>query len=576
MVAEAHSLQSPTMASPRTADRMVAWLEAQGVERVFGIPGGAIAPLFDAFADSPIEVVVCQHEQMAAYLASGEALETGRPGVVLATAGPGVLNTVTAVAAAYEDELPLLVISGEVRSPWAGGGALQDGAPGRLDIGHLFTPITRHRGLVERAETAVAALADAWNATLQHPRGPALLRVPVDICGGPCVRSVHVCDVPTTEAPEWDDDAIHAMVRHLVQAERPAILAGVGARSAGLRDALHALAERLACPILTDLDAKSLVDETHPCVMGVVGPGQSPAATATLQRGIDVLLVVGSRIDDTTTHGFEDALRPTTALLQIDHDPARIDRTWPSDVSACGDLAAIATALLAAVPTLASDVVETRRRALRTAPPIQSSTPFRALEPSRAHDPRRVITDLQAAYPNATFFTDIGNHLLFATRHLVSTEEGTYHAGFGLGGMGSGIGRAMGTASARSEDDAPVVCVCGDGGTLMVGTELATAAKYGIPAVFCIFDDALYGMVDAGMRTHYGRAESTALPTVDLVAFAKALGVSVVDVKDASDLTPPEGHRGPLVLRVAVDSDVQAPNPRLASVMKGTASTVEA
>ena len=542
--------------STRTADVLVDWLYQQGVRRVYGIPGGAVAPLFDALVDSPITAVICQHEGMAGYLAAGEARATGRPGVVAVTSGPGILNTITPVAAAFEDEVPLIVIAGEVRTEWAGRGALQDGGPSGLDVRSIFRSVTRFQDDLSQPGRSTDLLGRAWEAALTHPRGPALLRIPVDVsrAAAPSVPEWRSSLLPS----EPDVAALERASALLRGAERPAIFAGVGARAASLGPILEGLAYRLRAPVFTDLEAKSLVPETDPMCLGLYGPGQGPQATRYLAEGVDVLLTVGARLDDTTTGGFGDALRPSQALIQLDHDPRRLGRLWPAEISLLGDLRGMcqllyeATDPLPAATLLARDLAVRRCRASIEPAHCTEGPPF---------DPRAVVRALHVAWPDATFVTDIGNHMLFTARHLTTDRVGSFQASTGLAGMGSGIGTAMGMAAAGA---GPVVGICGDGGLLMVGNELATCARYGIGVVLCVFDDGRLNMVDHGMRYEYGRSESAALPEVSLVDWARSLGAHAVDVASLEDLVPPEGGSDrPVLLRVPVDPAVRMSNPRL-------------
>lgn len=543
----------------RAADRAVQWLYEHGVRRVFGIPGGTISPLYDALVTSDIEVVVCQHEAMAAYLASGEALETGRPGVVAVTSGPGILNTVTSVAAAFHDEIPLLVLAGEVRTDWRGRGALQDGSAYGLDIRRVFAPVTRFQDELTQPERMDELLGRAWAAAREHPRGPALLRIPVDI-GSSAVGSV----------PEWRSPArvqrvdvagVEAAARLLSEASRPAILVGVGARSTHAGRAIERLAYRLRAPVMSDIEGKSVVPDTERLYVGQLGLGQYPSVSRLLDEGVDVLVSVGARLDDTATLGFDERVRPSRGLIQIDHDPHRMGRAWRADVELLGDVRATCEMLVDAVEPLAVEAVFERRVRIeglteepRPAVPALAQAPF---------DPRSVVAAMREAWPDATFFTDIGNHLLFAAEHVDSRRSGDFHASVGLAGMGCGIGAAMGMAAARGIEGEAVVCICGDGGLLMVGSELATAAKYQIPVVLCVFDDGRHGMVQMGMEAQYGRAAFSVLPDVLLVDYARSLGVDVVDVASPDDLRPPPGPRRPLVLRVPVDRSVRPTNPRV-------------
>lgn len=541
----------------RTADAILEWLQEQGIERIYGIPGGAVAPLFDALADASIELVMCQHEGMAGYLACGEALATGRPGIVLVTSGPGVLNTLTSVAAAFQDEIPLIVLAGEVRTDWSGRGALQDGGTSGLDVRSIFRSVTRFQDELSQPERVAHLLSAAWDAATTHPRGPALLRVPVDLCAGvSAVPEWRASVEPTAACPP----ALEGAARLLASAQRPALLAGVGARSAGLGPLLERLAYRMRMPILTDLEAKGVVSEADPLCLGLHGPGQGAAVSAYVEAGIDVLLTVGARLDDTATHGFSELLRPSRALIQLDHDPSRLHRAWHAELGFVGDLRAMCEALLEACAPLPP--LELLRRHAQILDAREATPEVTHQMGGAPFDPHGVVIELQRLWGgDAIFLTDIGNHMLFTAHNLVVVRPGTFHASTGLAGMGSGIGAAMGMAASLGTET-PVVCVCGDGGLLMVGNELATCARYGIPVILCVFDDGHFGMVEAGMEAVYGRSGTAILPSVSVSAFARSLGATVVDVARPADLRPPWDMEGPLVLRVPIDPTVRLANPR--------------
>jgi len=559
----------PRERTERAADRLIRWLEARHVDRVFGIPGGAAAPIFDALVDGSIEVVVCQHEGMAGYLAYGHARATGRPGVIVVTSGPGVLNAITPVAAAYQDEVPLIVLAGEVRTDWSGKGALQDGGANGLDVATVFRPVTRFQDSLNQPERVAALLDQAWDAAMTHPRGPVLLRLPVDVASRP---------LPTV--PEWrttphvemvEREPIERAAAWLGAAERPVLFAGIGARTAGVADEIARIAYRLRCPVITDIEAKGILSERDPLSLGLFGVGAAPSAARYLKDGVDVLVTVGARLDDTTTSGFSSMLRPTKAHIQIDHDPRRLHRAWRSDIAIAGDLQASLEMLLAALPVQSSARMMTRDAVVRTA----KTTPTEVVPPlgESPFDPRAVVIALQNAFgPDTVFTSDIGNHLLFAGRHLVMEQPGLFHVSIGLGGMGSGIGVAMGLAS-HFRGSPHVVGICGDGGLLMVGNELATCARYEIPLVLTVLDNSSLAMVEDGMHRLYGRSGYAGVPSIDIVSYVESLGVPVIRITGPHDFqrAAAQAGSGPLVVYAEVDPEIRMANPREHGFQVGTA-----
>jgi acetolactate synthase-1/2/3 large subunit len=559
----------PRQESGRAADRLVRWLESRQLDRVFGIPGGAAAPVFDALVDAQVEVVVCQHEGMAGYLAYGHARATGRPGVILVTSGPGVLNTITAVAAAYQDEVPLIVLAGEVRTDWSGKGALQDGGTSGLDLATMFRPVVRFQDSLTQPERVEALLDQAWEAAMTHPRGPVLLRLPVDVAAKPVPSVPEWRTTPRVEVVEREPIERAAVL--LGGATRPAIFAGIGARTAEVGDEIRRLAYRLRCPVISDIEAKGVLSERDQLSLGLFGVGASPSAMRYLKDGIDVLLTVGARLDDTTTSGFSPLLRPTKAHIQLDHDPRRLHRAWRADVAVAADLRESLDLLIAALPRQTSPQLLGRDAAVWSA----KAGPVEVIPPlgEAPFDPRAVVVALQNAVgPETVFTSDIGNHLLFAGRHLVTEHAGGFHVSIGLGGMGSGIGAAMGLASAY-RGSRTVVGICGDGGLLMVGNELATCARYDIPLVLAVLDNSSLAMVDHGMQRHYGRSNFAGVAHVDLCAYVSSLGVPIIDATSEDDFheAVERSGRRPLVIYAAVDPDVRAANPREHGFQVGTA-----
>lgn len=554
------SVQGASGLPLRAADSIVSWLAENGIQQVFGVPGGAISPIFDALADSEIQTVCCQHEAMAVYLAAGAARATGRPGVVAVTSGPGVLNTVSAVAAAYLDEIPLIVLAGEVRTDWDGRGALQDGGASGLDVMSIFRSVVRFQDTLEQPERLPALLAAAESAAMTHPRGPALLRLPVDMAASRLPSLPHWRSTARAEQPKAEP--IERMAACLASAERPALLAGIGVRTAAVGDLVEQIAYRLRAPVLTDIEAKGLVSETDPICLGLAGIGQGPAGKAFLSARPDVLLTIGARMDDTCTIGFSDLLRPSKSYLQIDHDPQRIHRPWRADEVSVADLRASLSLLLDALPALSPKHLVAREKILRSCR-VPEDLP--GLLGEAPHHPAAAVRALQEAFPGAIFTADIGNHMLFTARYLKATSPSQFQMSNGLGSMGSGIGIAIGLSCALGRSRR-VVGVCGDGGLLMVGNELATAARYQIPVVLAVFDNRSLGMVEDGMNNLFGRSAFGGVPEVSIVGYARSLGARAETVRGEEHLRAlaSEPLSGPLVLHFEIDPSVAASNPRVA------------
>ena len=518
--------------SVRVADQIVSVLRRHGIDRVFGIPGGTISPLFDALIDTDIEVIPCQHETMAAYIASGYARTTGRPGVVMVTSGPGALNAITGVAAANLDEAPMLLLAGEISTSRAGAGALQDGGAAGLDLNSMFRPITKYTEAVMRPERAPAAVQQALASISTAPSGAAFLSLPVDVTQA----GRELGEVSATHHPRLAPDAslCAGIARCLSRAVRPAIMLGVGARRPGVAEKITALAEWLRCPVFTDIEGKGLFPESHPLSLGVFGVGHRGKVNEYLAERPDVLLTIGARLDDTTTLTHSDILRPRETFIQLDHAAHRLGRAYQVDVSAQCDLEATIALVAEMCPMPSMQTILARDAAVRA---ITPQTAPETISLSRApHDPALVVRALQHQLgPEAVFTTDIGNHLVFASQNLIIDRPGGFFAGIGLGGMGSGLGNAIGMQLALGPS-ARVVSICGDGTISMVGNEIATCVERGIPLTVVVMNDRRWGMVDDGMTSLYGRSPGCDLPPLDVVRWAQSLGATAKRVENDADL----------------------------------------
>lgn len=550
------------------AHALLAALRRLGTDRLFGIPGGPISPLYDAALDVDLEVLVFQHETMAVHAAAGYALSTGRPGVVLVTSGPGVLNAVTGVASAHCGEVPLLLLGGDVARRNAARGALQDGGPCGLGLEPMLAPITKRTEGLAHPSRAVHMLHHAWSVAMSHPRGPVFLRLPFDLSRGPADGLPLAGPAPASPLPEPDAGTCRRVAGWLGEARRPALYAGLGARQSGAREALMRLAEAACCPVVADIEGKGVFPESHPLCLGVYGVGGRGPAGGYLEAGVDLLLTVGARLDDTTTVGFSPVFERARRLVQLDYAASRLGRAFHPGVAMACDLPLALERIAGALPPLAPEARSARLEALSRLRASESpAEPEGRTGPP--HDPRRVAAALRRGFgPRAAFTADIGNHMLFAAQALAVDHADELYVPVGLGAMCSGIGAAIGMqlASGRRRQ---VVAICGDGGLLMCGNEIATCSRYGIPLVFAVFNDGQLGMVVHGFQNTYGRSPDHRTPPFDIPAYARSLGADGVRVEDLGMLETaaarPRGGR-PLVLDIPVDPDVRPVNPRAATL----------
>ena len=536
---------------PRTAPTAgVALLRAfarHGVDIAYGIPGGSASPLFDALLDVPeIQFVSTRHEAMAGFAAMGHARQTGRPALVMTTSGPGLTNAITGIAAASLEGIPMIVLAGEVAFAATQRGALQDGSAGGLDVVSTLRSATRWVTTLGAAAGAAGTAERAWQLATSGRPGPVVIAVPLDVGGHPAEGVV----VPSMPAPPLRPDvgACREAAAALGAARRPLLILGNGARDAHA-EAL-ALAERLALPVAVTGHAKGVFPERHALYLGIIGVGQHPTVLEYLTEPPDVVCVVGSRLGDLATNGWTLPLRGTSATIQIDHEPWLIGRNLPVTLGIVGDAKLALTTMSLSLPR---DVAVPRRatpgcRSVRAELSSSDAVPLK---------PQRVLAALSAAYPDAIFCSDIGEHLTLALHYLRVDGPDRFHAMAGLGSMGSGIGMAIGTKRARP--DRTVVAICGDGGLAMHAGEILSCVESEIGVIFAVFNDGRWNMIHHGFSTVYGRVPP-ALPSrvANLAGVAAAFGArsAIVRTPDELSVEALRSHldtRLPTVLDIRID-----------------------
>jgi acetolactate synthase-1/2/3 large subunit len=550
----------------RGADVLVELLVAAGVEVMFGIPGGAISSVHDALLDSPIRTVTTRHESGAMFAAAGYARATGKLAVVAVTSGPGVLNSMTGLASAWCDGIPVLLLVGEVPRALQGKGVLQDGSAHGLQIVEMARHITKYAVEIPRSSALPHMVRHAITTAQSGRPGPVVLTLPFEVTTGRLSRpSEHGAQTArTTVAPELLDE----VTALLCDAQRPLILAGNGVRRGGAAAPLRALAERLSCPVATTAKGKGVFPESHPLSLGVLGLAGHRSAKRYLEAGLDVVVAVGTSLGDLATDGFPANLQAPRALIHIDIDASQIGKSY-----------APTHAIVAPAAELLASLVE---RAERIADLPERKAPLRALpggverhvlEPSRRPErmaSHEAVIELQDALPVDTIFTiDSGEHFMFAAHYLAIDLPDAFVAMTGLGSMGQSIGAAIGSQLAFPHR--MVAAICGDGCFAMSAFEIATAVAERLPIRVFVFNDERLGMVENGHRTLFGRTPEYSTAPLDVCTVARGLGATTLRVERpgqlalASDLlrTAP----GPIVIEVCIDPEIKLPRRERVSAM---------
>jgi acetolactate synthase-1/2/3 large subunit len=524
------------------ADAILRSLEAEGVEVVFGIPGGAILPTYDAMArGTTIRHVLARHEQGAGHMAEGYARVSGRVGVAIATSGPGATNLVTPIADAWMDSTPLVCITGQVRSSLIGTDAFQE-----CDITGITIPIVKHSWLVQDVEELPHAIRAAFHVATTGRCGPVLVDVPRD------VQEAELDFVYPDEVslPGWKPPRrghgrqIAAAARALAAAERPIRYVGGGVVNAGATDELRALAEVAQAPVVTTLMAKGAFPESHELHAGWPGMHGAKWSNWALNKA-DVIVAAGARFDDRVT-GKVSAFAPGAAVVHLDVDAAEISKIRHADIPVVGPLKPV-LAELARVVEPEPGRTEAWQRQIDA---WREEFPLRYREDGETLKRQRVLEALQeltADRDDVIWTTGVGQHQMWAMQYLLCDRPRTFISSGGLGTMGYGIPAAVGAKAARP--DATVVCIDGDGCFQMTAQELATSVLEDLPIVIVIVNNGYLGMVrqwqDMFFEERFSQIHLTqTLP--DYAALARAYGALGFTVDSNDDLDA--------VLKEALDS----------------------
>nr|WP_228393322.1 acetolactate synthase large subunit [Ornithinicoccus hortensis] len=503
------------------AQTLVSTLQSVGVEHIFGLPGGAVLPLYDALYQAPgLRHVLVRHEQGAGHAAQGYAMATGKVGVCLATSGPGATNLVTPLADANMDSVPMVAITGNVPSGAIGSDAFQE-----ADIRSIAMPVTKHSFLVTDPDQIAGTVRAAFHLAASGRPGPVLVDVSKDAftaltSGTEAPLAMTGYNPQTTAAPEAVRDAA-AMVR---AARKPVLYVGGGTLKAGAHAELRALADLTGIPVVTTLMARGVFPDSHPQHMGMPGMHGSVTAVAALQKS-DLIVSLGARFDDRVT-GQRESFAPHAKVVHADIDPSEINKVRHADVALVGDcketIAALTQELVGGEG--GADYAEWLAflSRMRMRYPVGYDIPA-----DGSVSPQQVIERIgQIAGPDAVYASGVGQHQMWAAHFLGFEKPRTWLNSGGLGTMGYAVPAAMGAKLGRPE--ATVWAIDGDGCFQMTNQELATCAVEGIPIKVAVINNGALGMVRQWQTLFYDQRyshstlHSTQVP--DFVGLSRALG----------------------------------------------------
>jgi len=488
------------MADISGGQAVVDLLKAEQVRYIFGIVGATFLDVLDAlYDDRSVEYINVRHEQAAAFMADGLGRVTGSPGVCLVTSGPGATNLLTGVAAAYVAHSPVLVLVGGVSLEHAQKDAFQE-----FDLLRMFRPVTKLALQINRVERIPDLLRAALRAAMTGRRGPVFVEIPRDVLNdelpSPPVIAPESYRVTHPQVPH--PDAIRAAVELLRRAERPLLLVGGGATWAGANDLVVRLSEQCSMPMITAYGRNDAVPNRHPLYVGPLGRAGSPEAAALCRRA-DVVLALGSRLGQFTTHFDDRYLKSDAAIVQIDVESRDIARYYPVAVGIQADAREACQALLDAVADGGSPArPEWRQEADALRDQRQARLAKERALDTKPMKPQRVYAELRRALPTDTIVAlDAGAAPAYGYDRLQFEKPRTFLTPLDLGGLGFAFPVALGAKLGRP--DAPVVAIHGDGGFLMNAQEIETAVRHGINVVTLVMNNNCWGSEKAYQRHFY-------------------------------------------------------------------------
>lgn len=593
-------------------DLIMAYLEQLGVEYVFGIPGGAIEPFYNALARSGRRggprAITSRHETGAAFMADGYHRTTGKLGVCCATTGPGATNLITGVASAYENNIPMLVITAQTSLSSFGLGAVQDSSCTGVNTVGLFQHCTRYNTLVSHPAQFENKLINAIMAAFAAPMGPVHLSVPMDVMrapysppeGGSSINPAALLRRPML----LDNDSVAVCYRELSTAKNPVFLIGDEAGEAmGL---INTLARKLNARLVTTPHGKGLVSPYHPLFQGVIGfSGHPEAHQALTDPATDSIFIIGARLGEWVTNTWDPRLSKHR-LIQIEATETNLIKTPTAILHVRGDIRTVFEKIL---EKFAEDAPSTQKDQSKPAlihrsgitPKLHFSLADEAkyLSDDTPIKPQRLMRELPRIFPpNTRYLGDSGTSLSWSIHYLHPDDRRKagrpedrripdrpdernpehrhakvemFRGALDFACMGWATGSAIGVALALRGE--PVVCITGDGSMLMNGQEITVAIEECLPVVFVVLNDSAFGMVKHGQRLTGAEQIGTTLPKTDFAAFAKAMGADAYVIHSPQDLLALDGdaicrRRGPTLLDVRIDPNEVPPIGSRAQTLK--------
>ena len=526
------------------AEIVVECLKEQGVDTVFGYPGGAILNIYDALYQHQDEIthILTSHEQGASHAADGYARATGRVGVCLATSGPGATNLVTGIATAYMDSVPVVAITCNVTNSLLGKDSFQE-----IDITGVTMPITKYNFIVKDVNRLATVIRRAFSIAQTGRPGPVLVDITKDVTAAPCEYEKQVPEEIVRQSDTITEQDMDRAVEMIRKASKPFIFVGGGAVLANASDELRAFAHKIQAPVADSLMGKGAFDGADELYTGMVGMH----GTKTSNFGIteaDLLIVVGARFSDRVT-GNASKFAKNAKILQLDIDPAEINKNIKVDASIIGDVKVILRKLNARLDPVNHDEWIAHIERMKDMYPLR-------YDKNLLTGPFIVQTINEVTGGDAVIVTEVGQHQMWAAQYYQYRQPRTLLTSGGLGTMGYGLGAAIGAKMGCR--DKTVINIAGDGCFRMNMNEIATATRYNIPVVEVIVNNHVLGMVRQWQTLFYGKRYSQTIlnDSVDFVKIAEAMGAKAYRVTQKEELEPVLREAISLNIPVVIDCQI--------------------
>ena len=522
-------------------------LKEQGVDIVFGYPGGAILNVYDALYKHQEEIthVLTSHEQGAAHAADGYARATGKVGVCMATSGPGATNLVTGIATAYMDSVPMVAITANVGVNMLGKDSFQE-----IDIAGVVMPITKHSFIVKNVEDLAPTIRRAFKIAKSGRPGPVLVDITKDVTAAEAEYTYEEPAVIERKTDTIREEDINKVIEMIKVSRRPYIMAGGGVIISGASEELKEFAEKVDAPVCDTLMGKGAYDGTSERYTGMIGMHGTKVSNLGVSRS-DLVIVVGARFSDRVI-GNASKFAPNAKIIHIDIDAAEIDKNIPANASIVGDAKEVLTILNSKLPT------QSNRSWMAEIKDLTEKNPV-TYDMDHLNGPATIKKIYEITEGNAIITTDVGQHQMWAAQNYTYKEPRTFLSSGGLGTMGYGVGAAIGAKYGRP--DKTVVNIAGDGCFRMNMNEIATAARYKVPIIQVVLNNHVLGMLRQWQNLFYGQRYSNTVldDSVDFVAVSKALGANASKITSIEEFETEFKKAltadGPTVLDVMIDSD---------------------